>query len=93
MNLDLDEESGGSFLHSAQSRALLMQKLTRDNPLSMQMPMQAMQMSMQQQYSQGAVSHMPTPCLLLTNMFSRLDAINDPGFFTDLKEEIMEEFK
>lgn len=31
-SLDLDEDSGHNFLHSAQSRALLMQKLTRETP-------------------------------------------------------------
>lgn len=37
-SLDLDEESGNNFLHSAQSRAMLMQKLTRENPASMYLP-------------------------------------------------------
>lgn len=31
-SLDLDDESGHNFLHNSQSRALLMQKLTRENP-------------------------------------------------------------
>ena len=37
-SLDLDEESGNNFLHSAQSRAMLMQKLTRENPAGLYMP-------------------------------------------------------
>lgn len=30
-SLDLDDESGHNFLHNSQSRAMLMQKLTRAN--------------------------------------------------------------
>ena len=32
-SLDLDDESGHNFLHNSQSRALLMQKLTRANSM------------------------------------------------------------
>ena len=103
-SLDLDEESGNNFLHSAQSRAMLMQKLTRETPASIYMPSnnlllapnpnvvmpmvepQMIKPPMMGNYEE--ISSQPTTCILLSNMFSKEENMNNSTFLADLKDEV-----
>jgi len=96
-SLDLDEESGNNFLHSAQSRAMLMQKLTRENPASIYLPANNLLMTqnppLENQFQNNMVgkeeiSAQPTNCILLSNMFSREENLNNSTFLADLKDEV-----
>jgi len=108
-SLDLDEESGNNFLHSAQSRAMLMQKLTRENPAGLYLPATnlllsapnpnviPMPMPMDPQIqmktpmmivNKEEISNQPTTCILLSNMFSKEDNLNNSTFLSDLKDEV-----
>eukprot|EP01016_Furgasonia_blochmanni_P006946 TRINITY_DN1278_c0_g1_i13.p1 TRINITY_DN1278_c0_g1~~TRINITY_DN1278_c0_g1_i13.p1 ORF type:complete len:370 (+),score=69.80 TRINITY_DN1278_c0_g1_i13:932-2041(+) len=97
--LDLDDESGNNFLHSAQSRAMLMQKLTREQPIFPSMMSGQAGFAGAPPQDQGLnrppPSPSPTTVLLLCNMFNprEVDLDQDPGFYVDLKEEVEEECK
>ena len=95
--MDLEEDTGAQFIHSAQSRLLLMQKLSRGEqgilPANQNQD-QGQAIKNQNftnhpsvtQYSQVA----PSNCLLLNNMFDpdQADLKKDPAFFIDIKEQV-----
>eukprot|EP01015_Nassula_variabilis_P020521 TRINITY_DN3558_c0_g1_i8.p2 TRINITY_DN3558_c0_g1~~TRINITY_DN3558_c0_g1_i8.p2 ORF type:complete len:134 (+),score=44.43 TRINITY_DN3558_c0_g1_i8:147-548(+) len=92
--LDLDDESGGTYIHSAQSRALLMQKLTResgDTPNQQQTPVA--QPEVKPQFSAPPESSTTTRTIVLINLFDPTDPEikKESGYFVDLKEEIEDE--
>ena len=89
-DIDLEEDSANQYIHSAQSRALLMQKLSREVDSK-----DSGQAIMSQNFNnQPAVPQfiqtMPTNCLLLNNMFdaTSVDLKKDPGYFLDIKEQV-----
>lgn len=95
-SFDLDDESGNNYLQTAQSRAILMQKLQRDPQEGMDLAgMANVQQQEPPQPSKPQTSLLPTNCILLSNMFdvNEVDLVNDPGYFVDLKEEIEDECK
>lgn len=99
-SLDLDEESGNNFLHSAHSRAMLMQKLTRENPAGMYLPASPasnlllapnpniVPVEPQKKLNKDEISSQPTTCVLLSNMFTKDDLVGDSKFLADLKDEV-----
>lgn len=99
-SLDLDEESGNNFLHSAHSRAMLMQKLTRENPAGMFLPanptsnllltpnQNIVQVDPQKKLNKEEISPQPTTCVLLSNMFTKDDSDVDSKFLANLKDEV-----
>jgi len=100
-NFDLDDESGANYLQTAQSRAILMQKLQREGQEGVGVPgvdlmgqgSAPAQPQEQPQPVKPQTSLLPTNCILLSNMFDleEVDLAKEPTYFVDLKEEIEEE--
>lgn len=85
--MDLDDETGNSYLQTNQSKILLMQKLQRDpNGLGI---------TFEQRSSKPQTSLLPTNCILLANMFdpSEVDLTKEPEYYIDLKTEVTAEVK
>jgi len=97
--VDLDDESGQSYLHNPQSRVMLMQKLARDDSMQNVPQLQGNIMQVNQQggavaYAGAALAQMtPTNCLLLKNMFSLSDPEirQNADYFIEIKEDVMDE--
>jgi len=99
-NLDLDEESGASYIHNAQSRALLMQKLLREDGGSMNQPANQGYGGMNPAISISSISmpvqtgppesNYPTQYMLIPKLFDyhSVNLNEEPGFFIDLKEDV-----
>ena len=88
-SLDLDEDSGHNFLHSAQSRALLMQKLTRETPGSLgNLYMPLNQPIRQNNEIKEEITSQPSPCILLSNLFTVEDKLKSNTALADLKDEV-----
>lgn len=85
--MDLDDESGNSYLQSNQSKILLMQKLQRD-------PSGGINIEIGKS-SKPQTSLLPTNCILLSNMFdpAEVDLTKEPEYFIDLKNEVTAECK
>jgi len=97
-NFDLDDDSGANYLQTAQSRAMLMQKLQREGQegvpgVDLTGQGQAAQPVEPAQPAKAQTSLLPTNCILLSNMFvmDEVDLSKEPTYFVDLKEEIEEE--
>jgi len=86
--MDLDDETGNSYLQTNQSKILLMQKLQRD-PNSLGLTFDTSRSSKPQ------TSLLPTNCILLANMFDskEVDLTKEPEYFIDLKSEVTAECK
>lgn len=83
---ELDDDSGGGLHLSAQHRLALMQRLQRSNE----------QPAAQQQGAKPApqvtpVRVQPTTCVVLKNMFTKQEIIQDPELASDIKEDVAAE--
>lgn len=91
-DLDLEEDSASQYLHSAQSRLMLMQKLSRGDssvvPDSGQSIKGANFVNNPMSGAGSFTQVLPSNCVLLTNMFDPevVDLRKDPAFFIDIKE-------
>jgi len=92
-DLDLEEDSGQQYIHSAQSRLMLMQKLSRGES---SLPGDSGQAIKSANFTNNPVASammtqvQPSNCILLTNMFDpdQVDLRKDPAFFIDIKEQV-----
>lgn len=74
---ELETEERGKLIDKHESRRALMQKLTRDEELP--------------SYPAPTITAEPTHCVYLSNLFD-LSAVNleaEPGFFIDLRDEVL----
>ena len=90
-DLDLEEDSASQYLHSAQSRLMLMQKLSRgENSVVPDAGQSIKGANFVNNPMSGATftQVLPSNCVLLTNMFDPelVDLRKDPAFFIDIKE-------
>ena len=93
-DLDLEEDSGQQYIHSAQSRLMLMQKLSRGD--ASVVPQDSGQAIKGANFVNNPIASatftqvQPSNCILLTNMFDPdlADLRKDPAFFIDIKEQV-----
>mmetsp|Transcript_44267 Transcript_44267/g.42969 ORF Transcript_44267/g.42969 Transcript_44267/m.42969 type:complete len:274 (+) Transcript_44267:519-1340(+) len=89
---DLEDDSANQYIHSQQSRALLMQKLMRETP-SQDSGQAIMSHNFNNQpVMPSYIQNMPTSCLLINNMFdpNQVDLKKEPAFFIDIKDTVMD---
>lgn len=96
--VDLDDESTGNYIHTPQSRALLIQKLSRtDNTFAagiLAAPGHPDHLQNPEMVSViNAISSNPTCCLFLAGMYDlkEIDLDRDQNFLEDLRKEIRDE--
>jgi len=94
----LDDTEGGGMQLTAQSRAMLMQRLQRDPNSVQQQPAAPAAANAMPQVPNDGLNHdpgctiapMPQSCILLRNMFDPKTE-TDPNFDQDIKEDVTEE--
>lgn len=87
---ELEAEEKGRTIDSLESRQALMQKLTRNEPMPAYITNPQPTVSAATLAAAGAGNE-PSHCLILGNLFdpATVDLRKDPGFFLDIKEEVI----